>query len=56
MLPILMLSGERKALLFYLLCCLVYVLKTWMLIRLTGMFVVFTAAFVAVAFCPYYWR
>jgi hypothetical protein len=49
MLPILMLSGERKALLFYLFCCLVYVLKTRMLIRPTGMFVVFTAAFAAVA-------
>jgi hypothetical protein len=52
MLPILMLSGERKALLFYLICCLVYVLKTRMLIRPTGMFAIFTAAFVALASLP----
>jgi O-Antigen ligase len=49
MLPILMLSGERKALLFYLVCCLVYVLKTRALFRLTGMFAIFAAAFVAMA-------
>jgi O-Antigen ligase len=52
MLPILMLSGERKALLSYLICCLVYVLKGRMLIRPTGMFAIFTAAFVAVASLP----
>jgi O-Antigen ligase len=52
MLPILMLSGERKALLLYLICCLIYVLKTRMLIRLTGMFAICTAAFVAVASLP----
>jgi O-Antigen ligase len=52
MLPILMLSGERKALLSYLICCLVYLLKTRMLIRPTGMFAIFTAAFVAVASLP----
>jgi hypothetical protein len=52
MLPILMLSGERKALLLYLICCLVYVLKTRMLIRPTGMLAIFTAAFVAMAFLP----
>jgi hypothetical protein len=51
-LPILMLSGERKALLFYLMCCLVYVLKTRMLIRPTGMFALITTAFVAVASLP----
>jgi hypothetical protein len=52
MLPILMLSGERKALLFYLICCLVYVLKTRMLIRPTGMFVIFTAASATMVFLP----
>lgn len=52
MLPILLLSGERKALLFYLICCLVYVLKTRMLVRPTGMFAIFTAAFVTTASLP----
>jgi hypothetical protein len=52
MLPILMLSGERKALLFYLICCLVYVLKTRMLIRPTGMFAIFTIALATVASLP----
>jgi hypothetical protein len=52
MLPILMLSGERKALLFYLICCLVYALKTRMLVRPTGLLAIFTAVFVAVASLP----
>jgi hypothetical protein len=50
--PILLLSGERKALLFYLICCLVYVLKTRMLVRPPGMFAAFTAAFAATALLP----
>jgi O-Antigen ligase len=52
MLPILLLSGERKALLFYLICCLVYVLKTRMLIRPTGMLAIFTAGFITLASLP----
>jgi hypothetical protein len=52
MLPILILSGERKALLFYLICCIVYVRKTRMLVRPTWMFAIFTAAFVAMVFLP----
>jgi O-Antigen ligase len=52
LLPILLLSGERKALLLYLICCLVYVLKTRMLARPTGMFAVLTAAFAAMALLP----
>jgi hypothetical protein len=52
MLPILMLSGERKALLFYLICCLVYALRTRMLARPTTIVVIFTAAFISVASLP----
>jgi hypothetical protein len=48
MLPILLLSGERKALLFYLICCFVYALQARMLIRPIGMLAIFTAAFFAV--------
>jgi hypothetical protein len=52
MLPILLLAGERKALLCYLICCLVYILKTRMLVRPTVLLALFTAAFAAMALLP----
>jgi hypothetical protein len=51
-LPILLLSGERKALLFYLICCSVYALKTSMLIRPSGTFAIFTVGFVTMTSLP----
>jgi hypothetical protein len=51
-LPILLLSGERKALLFYLICCLTYALRTRILLRPTGMTVAFTAVFISIASLP----
>jgi O-Antigen ligase len=52
LLPILLLSGERKALLFYLFCCLVYAVRARVLIRPAGMFAVFTAVSAAVVLLP----
>jgi hypothetical protein len=53
MLPIILLSGERKALLFCLICYFVYTLKTRMLLRPAGLFGVLTFAAVAAALLPF---
>jgi hypothetical protein len=52
MLPIIILSGERKALLFCLISYLIYAFKTRMLLRPTGLFGVLMMASVAAALFP----